>query len=75
MAVTLWSVRRSRTELADRLPFALILAIGVAWWLWLQPSWLGAMIVLIGVASWLRDRRARQQQPVVSAVISVRSRG
>jgi hypothetical protein len=55
-ALAIWVIRKGLLEelfyLIPSLGYAGGAALGLAWWLWLSPSWLGLAIVLISLASW-----------------------
>jgi hypothetical protein len=52
-----------------------LMALGLAWWLWLTPSVLGLGIVLAGPALWLfgRRRRGRQRSERESSIVRLRT--
>jgi hypothetical protein len=50
-------------ELVRRWPQAVIAALGICWWLWLSPSWVGWLLVALGLVAvfrrpWAASREA-----------------
>ncbi len=71
----LWGLSGKTWRKEGQVPLVMVLALGLAWWLWLRPSWLGALMVLVGLMAWLRTRRQRHAPShSPSAVISVHAR-
>jgi len=52
---------------ADRWPQALVVAVGLAWWLFLVPSILGLGLVVVGIGLTIRRSRRVAESPVVPA--------
>jgi len=71
-------------RLLDRRPYALTAALGLAWWWWLRPGTVGAVLLAFSALGWIRqilrrarraDRRSADRRPGGSVVLSVRSDG
>jgi hypothetical protein len=62
-AAVLVLARRGEWSAWQRWRYVAGVALGVAWWLWLVPSVLGLVIVLLVVAAAFRDRAPRPREP------------
>jgi hypothetical protein len=72
-AALVWGVRHGRLEaLIFRWPHAFGVLVGLAWWLWLWPSVLGWVIVLVNVVAAFRpvERTSRKPATVVVTMTS-----
>jgi hypothetical protein len=66
-----WGVRRGTwTALINERPHALGIAVGLAWWCWLWPSFLGLLLVLICLVSWWRTHRQERAETTSTSVSS-----
>jgi len=67
---TVFLRRHAAREWLVRWPRAMAVLIGLAWWLWLTPSWLGWVIVAIGLASSVRSVPVTAKELTGSSIIS-----
>jgi hypothetical protein len=67
--LALGSVRRSACRFCCRWPAAVGVAVGLAWWLWLQPSILGWLLIILTLAVSLVP--ARRRFPPSNSVVVV----
>jgi hypothetical protein len=56
----------------DAAPRGLTAVVGLIWWCWLWPGWLGAFLLAAAFASWWAERWGRKRQSAATATISLR---
>ena len=70
--VAVWGARvRSLWQMAGRWPHAIATVVGLAWWLWMRPSVLGWVIMLVSLGGWLLAWQRRRRPELGSSVVRV----
>jgi hypothetical protein len=63
LAIFLWGIRKGfwnrLLEFSPSANYLLFGLIGIAWWLWLSPSWLGCAILLATAVAWASTKKSR----------------
>lgn len=78
MGASLWWLGRRDTfgEWLRRWPHAVGLSAGVAWWLWLEPSFAGWIVIAVSLLSGMRSGWATVREPAsTSNRVMIRSAG